>query len=241
MIDIHCHLLPGIDDGPKTMEDSLNLCRIAVDNGITKAVATPHITPGRYDNTLESIAEVFNQFRSKLEQANIDLEVGVAAEVRLDPVILDMVKMDTMPFLGEFDGEPVMLLEFPHTHIPPGSGEHIAWLRKEGVLPIIAHPERNKDVMNKLSKIKPFVDAGCLLQVTAGSLAGVFGDIPRKRGIELLKKGWVTILASDAHNLRGRLPDIEQGRVVAEKIVGKEEAWNLVEHRPAQISAKHFS
>ena len=241
MIDLHCHLLPGIDDGPKTIDDSLSLCRAAVDNGITKAVATPHITPGRYDNTVESITEVFNQFRFELEQANIELEVGVAAEVRLDPVILDMVKSDTMPFLGEFDGEPVMLLEFPHTHIPPGSEELISWLRKEGVLPIIAHPERNKDVMNKLSKIRPFVDAGCLLQVTAGSLAGVFGDIPRKRGIELLKKGWVTILASDAHNLRGRLPDIEQGRAVAEKIVGKEEAWNLVQHRPAQISAKHFS
>ena len=240
MIDLHCHLLPGIDDGPKTLDDSLALCRAAVENGISHAVVTPHITPGRYDNTLQSITETFTAFTDELKHAGIALRLGMAAEVRLDPLILDMVKEGNMPFLGEYNGSPVMLLEFPHSHIPPGSEELVGWLLKEGILPMIAHPERNKDVMRKLDKIMPFVKAGCLLQVTAASLAGVFGDEPRKRGVELLKEGLVTILASDAHNLHGRLPDIEQGRAVAEKIVGEDESWNLVLYGPREIAARQF-
>ena len=159
----------------------------------------------------------------------------------MDPVIMNMIKSDAVPFLGEYKGEPLLLLELPHTHIPPGSDEFISWLLKKGIRPIIAHPERNKDVMRKLSKITPFVKAGCLLQITAGSLSGVFGDVPKKRGIEMLKQGWVTIIASDAHNLHARLPEIEPGRAVAAKIVGEEESWCMVRHRPAEIACKHFN
>jgi len=106
---------------------------------------------------------------------------------------------------------------------------------------MIAHPERNGDVLQKLDKITPFVKAGCLLQLTAASLTGLFGDEEKKRGVQMLKKGWVTILASDAHNLRARLPELEPGRLIAESYLGKEESWNLVKDRPAEISAIHFS
>ncbi|MFQ5661083.1 MAG: tyrosine-protein phosphatase [Gammaproteobacteria bacterium] len=240
MIDLHCHLLPGIDDGPKTREDALELCRTAVSNGITRAVATPHITPGRYDNTFESITVVYNSFCEDLLEAGIALQLGMAAEVRLDPVIMDMVQSGSVPFLGEYDGEKLILLEFPHTHIPPGSSELIKWLLDQGIRPLIAHPERNGDVLRKLGKIEPFVKVGCLLQITAGSLAGVFGDLPRKRGIEMLKNDWVLIMASDAHNMHARLPDIEPGRAVAAAIVGEQQSWELVRERPLAISKFHF-
>jgi protein-tyrosine phosphatase len=153
----------------------------------------PHITPGRYDNTLESITEAYEQFKSDLATAEIDLTLGMAAEVRLDPVILEMVKQDKVPFLGEYQGEKIMLLEFPHSLIPPGSEELVKWLIDAGIRPLIAHPERNKAVQQKLSKLDPFVKAGCLLQITAGSLTGVFGDEAHKRAVQLLKSGTVTI------------------------------------------------
>lgn len=240
MIDLHCHLLPGIDDGPKDLQASLDLCRRAVENGIRQAVVTPHITPGRYDNTQASITTVYTEFKSQLALAGIDLTLGMAAEIRLDPVIIDMAKQGTLPFLGEYQGDKLILLEFPHDNIPPGSEELVAWLLKSGIRPVIAHPERNRDVQRKLKKIEPFVKAGCLLQITAASLTGVFNDISKKRGIELLKLGWVSIIASDAHNLHSRLPDLEPGRLVAAQYVGETESWALVRDRPAEISAMHF-
>jgi protein-tyrosine phosphatase len=240
MIDLHCHLLPGIDDGPRTLEDALELCRIATQNGIKKAVTTPHILPGTYDNTLASIKEAWSAFKTSMQEADISLELGYAAEIRIDPIIVEMVETDMLPILGEYEGERMALVEFPHTHIPPGCKELIHWLLKRGIRPLIAHPERNQAVIKKLKRIEPFIKAGCLLQVTAGSLAGIFGDEPRDCGIEMLKRGWVTLLASDAHNLRSRLPELEPGRSVAAGIVGEEEAWAMVRERPAMIAANHF-
>ena len=240
MIDLHCHLLPGIDDGPKSVEAALALCRRAVANGIQRAVTTPHIIPGRYDNDKAAITKVWRTLKKELTAAGIELELGMAAEVRLDPVIIDMIKADRVPFLGEYNNEPLLLLEFPHTHIPPGSMEFVKWLLKEGIRPMIAHPERNGDVIDNLKKIEPFVKAGCLLQITAASLEGVFGPEEKRRGIQMLKKDWVTIIASDAHNLRGRLPQIEPGRKVAANVVGVARSWELVRERPAEIAAKHF-
>jgi len=241
MIDLHCHLLPGIDDGPKDLDAALNLCRQAVANGITHAVTTPHITPGRYDNTLESITAAYTQFREALQTAEINLVLGMAAEVRLDPVIIDIVNMGKIPLLGQYQGDRVMLLEFPHSLIPPGSLELVEWLINAGLRPMIAHPERNKDIQRKLSKLEPFIKAGCLVQITAGSLTGVFGEESQKRATQLLKSGVVTIIASDAHNLHQRLPELEPGRKAAEKIVGQKESWMLVRERPAEIAAAHFS
>lgn len=241
MIDLHCHLLPGIDDGAKTLEDALAMAKLAVDNGIHKAVVTPHITPGRYDNDIQSISACFKQFNQALVEQAITLEVAMAAEVRLDPLILSMVATDTLPLLGELDGMNIMLLEFPHGTLPPGALETVQWLIKRNIRPVIAHPERNKSVIKDYKMIKPFVDAGCLLQITAASMQGTFGRPPKSIGKKLLKAGWVSIMASDAHNLSTRPPEMETGRRVVEKIVGEKESWAMVQDRPAQITACHFN
>ena len=241
MIDLHCHLLPGIDDGAKTLNDSLLMARLAVKNGIHKAVVTPHITPGRYDNDIKSIAASFNKFNQALIEHSIDLELAMAAEVRLDPIILSMVETNTLPFLGELDGMKVMLLEFPHSTLPPGALETVKWLVKNNIQPVIAHPERNKGVIKNYKTMKPFVDAGCLLQITAASMQGTFGRPPKSIGKKLLKAGWVSIMASDAHNMSTRPPEMETGRRVVEKIVGEKESWAMVQDKPAQITACHFN
>lgn len=240
LIDVHCHLLPGIDDGPETMEEALEMCRTAVANGIRYAVATPHIAPGRWENTLESITTAHAALCAALAEAGIALELGMAAEVRLDPSIIDMVEGNSVPFLGEHAGAKLLLLEFPHSHIPPGSEELVDWLAKRNIRPLIAHPERNGDVMRDLNRIMPFVQAGCLLQVTAGSLLGTFGDVPRRRGRQLLENNLVFVIASDAHNLQARPPRIEPGRIAAAAIVGEEASWTLVRDHPADLAAAHF-
>jgi protein-tyrosine phosphatase len=240
MIDLHCHFLPGIDDGAKTMDDALAMAKLAIENGIHKAVVTPHITPGRYDNDINTITEAFNQFTDALSKHNIELALAMAAEVRLDPLILSMVEKETLPLLGELDGMKIMLLEFPHSTLPPGALETVKWLIKNDICPVIAHPERNKSVISDYKKIKPFVDAGCLLQITAASMQGTFGRAPKSIGKKILKSGWVSLIASDAHNLSTRPPEMEPGRRVVEKIVGENKSLEMIQDLPSRITSGRF-
>lgn len=235
MIDIHCHLLPGIDDGAPDMPTALSMARYAVENGIEKIVLTPHIQPGLYENTMEGIQAALAEFRLALEEEGISIEARAAAEVRIMPEIRQMLLADELPFLGELNGYKVFLLEFPHSHIPPGSDRLIDWLLNHDIRPMIAHPERNKDVIRKFEKIAPFVSAGCLLQVTANSVAGRFGEVCQQRSREMLERGWVTVLASDSHNLNHRVPELEPGRRAAAEVVGEQEASNLVNDNPWSI------
>ena len=235
MIDLHCHLLPGIDDGPQSMEESLALARHAVAGGITHAVVTPHIHPGRYANTRSSLIPLFDDFRKELERQSIPLQLSLGGEVRLSIESVQLMNEGELPILGNYLGYDVVLLEFPHSHIPPGAENLVDHMLARKIRPLIAHPERNKDVMAKLEKIQPFVEHGCLLQVTAGAVAGKFGRRAHKRAVQMLEKEWVTVLASDAHNMKYRPPELEAGRKAAARIVGEEIAIAMVTDRPRAI------
>ena len=128
MIDVHCHLLPEIDDGPKNMGAALQLARQAYDNGVRKAVVTPHIHRGRWENSVVSINERAAEFRRALKVESIDLEIGVAGEVRICGDIMTMIAADEIPFLGDWKGHRVVLLEMPHSHILPGTDKNSAGL-----------------------------------------------------------------------------------------------------------------
>lgn len=238
MIDLHCHLLPGIDDGPEDLATALRLARHAVAAGVRTSVVTPHMHPGRYANRAANIRAAAANFQQSLDAEGIALEILCSAEVRLDHEILSWVGEEQIPYLGHWQGERVMLLEFPHSHVPVGADKLVAWLLKQGIRPMIAHPERNKDILRSIDKLLPFVRLGCLLQVTAGAVAGTFGEYAQVRAVDLLSRGWVTVLASDAHNMEARPPELEPGRVAAAKIVGEEESWKLVRDRPAEIIGK---
>ena len=240
MIDLHCHLFPGIDDGPRELSDSIELAKASVENGITHAVVTPHITSGRYDNDLFTISTAYQAFKQALNENEINLNIGMAAEVRLEPEIFTLFEEERLPFLGEFEGRKVLLLEFPHDQISPGSDKMVKWLFDHDIIPMIAHPERNRDIIRKISKLQPFVEAGCLLQITASSLVGNFGPQSEQCAKTILQKGWVTILASDAHNLHKRLPEIEPGRAVVEEMLGREASWKMVMDKPWEIASNHF-
>lgn len=237
MIDVHCHLLPDIDDGPRTLDAAIALARRAVAAGIVKAIVTPHILPGRYDNTLGAIRDAAARFRTELALRDIALEIGYAAEVRIGTEVIALAETETLPLLGHSDGYGLVLLEFPDSHILPGSDKLAAWLLERRIRPVIAHPERNKEVMRDVDAIAPFVQLGCWLQLTAGSVSGVFGPRCRERSSQLLERGWVQVLASDAHDMPARQPELEPGRAAAAEIVGEAESWRLVRDRPAAIAA----
>lgn len=241
MIDLHCHLLPGIDDGPGTLQEALTLARLAVANGITHAVVTPHVHPGRYENDAASIARAVTDFRRALQEAAIPLKLGYAGEVRFSAEILMLVEQNLLPFYGELGGYKVFLLEFPHSHIPPGADKLLKWLLDRKIRPMIAHPERNKDIMRKPDKLLPFLDAGCLLQLTAGSIAGDFGEAAQQTARILLETGKVSILASDAHNETHRPPRLDHGQAAAAAIVGEKIARAMVTTLPASLVAAQFT
>ncbi|MNQ69606.1 Tyrosine-protein phosphatase YwqE [compost metagenome] len=241
MIDLHNHLLPGIDDGAPDLETALQLARIAVQDGITHLVCTPHIHPGRYDNDRHSIHTAHQQFVRGLDQAGIELRVSWAAEVRFGMELMVSQAEGNLPFLGRWQDNKVLLLEFPHSEIPFGAERLTRWLLQRNIVPMIAHPERNKGIMRTPSKLKPFLEQGCLLQVTASSVAGHFGEAAQDIAHSLLEQGLVTILASDAHNAQHRPPRLTEGMEHAARIVGDTQAERLVKDTPWLIAQSHFA
>jgi protein-tyrosine phosphatase len=235
MIDLHCHFLPGIDDGAQTLADGLALAQAAAADGITYSVMTPHINPGRYENTRSTIEKAFKEFQLALRKGRVPLHIGMAAEVRLSQEIVTLLSENEVPFLGQLDGYSIILLEFPHTHIPPGADKLVERLLKLKIKPLIAHPERNQDVIRDLSKIEPFIQMGCFIQITAGALLGHFGRAPQRRALQLLEFDVFKVLASDAHNLTGRRPALREGMEAAARVVGAQAAHDLVNRNARMI------
>lgn len=209
MIDIHCHILPGIDDGPSTLDEALALAQAMVNDGVIHAVLTPHVFPGRFDNQRSSIELDFKRFADNLKAAEIALSISWAGEVRLTPEVLDLLARKEVPFLGQVAGFKTMLLEMPDGQIPLGSDRFVRHLLSQGVRPVIVHPERNRAVMEQPERLRSFIDQGCYVQVTAGSLVGQFGTKAQATAQALLDLGWVHAVASDAHNLSGRRPRMQ--------------------------------
>jgi protein-tyrosine phosphatase len=211
------------------------MAKVAVANGITQARVTPHVHVGRWDNDLERIQKALETHRARLEDAAIPLELGCGAEVRLCYEVIPLIEAKRVPCLGHWDGDAVMLIELPHDKVPLGSDKFISWLMNQGIRPMIAHPERNKEIMRNPDALRPFVEAGCLVQLTADSVAGGFGAVAQARAIEFLEKGWVTVLASDAHDTDARPPRLGPGLEVAQSILGLEAGLALVNANPHRI------
>jgi len=235
MIDLHCHMLPGIDDGPKNMEQSLAMARYAVDHGIERCVLTPHIQPGWYDNDYKIIAAVYENFKAELSREGIPLQIGMAAEVRVCGELPIMISQNKIPFLGEWQGKRVILLEFPHENVPVGVDKLVDWLIAKDILPLIAHPERNQAIMKQPNKIDQFLDKGCLLQLTADSITGLFGDESQKCALRYIKQDVAFIIASDAHNLHKRKPNLQEAKDFLLSITSAEQINKLMVDNPAQL------
>ena len=240
MIDIHSHLLPGIDDGPNSLEESIAMAQYAVQNGITHSVLTPHIHLGRYNNNLNSIAKVCAEFKSALEEKNVNLAIAFSAEVHIDIEILKMIEKQQIPFLGKQDGYDLLLLEMPHSHILLGSENLIKWLLKRKIKPIIAHPERNKELQKNVRKAAELVQLGCDFQLTSASISGKFGPACEQAAMRMLDEGWVQYVATDAHNLKHRPPELRDSWEILVERYGQEQADNLCIHNSWRVVSHQF-
>jgi protein-tyrosine phosphatase len=228
MIDIHSHILPGIDDGAKSLDEALEMLRIAIDQGVTTQVLTPHIHIGRFNNTKQHIEQEFIKFQEQVDSANLPIKLLLGAELRIGPEIMQLITTGNVPWLGEFQNNKTFLLEFPRTEVPFGSDNLVKWLLSKNCLPIIVHPERNSTFLKNRDKLQTFIDLGCPLQITASSLTGKFGSDVQQMTEELLEADEVSAIASDCHNLKGRSPDLLAGSEHAKNIIGNEKTNILI-------------
>ena len=240
MIDIHCHILPGIDDGAKDMDEALSLINLAVEDGVTHIVVTPHLHIGRFNNFLSVIESSFLDLQHAVVNEKIQVKLAYAAEVRLDSEILSLLSRQQLPLYGCFNGQQFMLLEFPHSHIPAGSEVLVKHLIKQNITPVIAHPERNRDLLKSPDKIKPFVRLGCWFQVTASSITGHFGGECQALALSYIEQGYIQIIASDAHNLKRRPPLLGEARSKISTLFNEDLAQQLFYDNPYNITASLF-
>ncbi len=232
MIDLHCHLLPGIDDGARDVAMSLDMARMACADGITVTACTPHILPSVYDNTGPAIKSAVAALQKSLDEAGVPLTLVTGADVHIAPDLATGLRTGRVLTLN---GSRYMLLEPPHHVLPPNIEDHIFRLHTAGFVAIVTHPERMSWIDGNYDLVERLVRGGVWMQVTAGSLMGRFGRRPRYWAERLLDEGLCHILATDAHNPTGRPPYLAEAREAAAKRLGEEEADNLVTNRPQAI------
>jgi len=233
MIDLHTHILPGIDDGVDTPEESLEFARVAVADGTRVIVATPHCKEGFYFNDRETVIAEVDKLRLLLEQEKIDLRLEVGAEVHICPELVERVADGRAPTLA--DNGKTMLLELSLSQYPVELENLIFELKLAGIEVLLAHPERIRYFQDDIKRYEEAVRMGALGQITTGSVRGTFGNSVRQFSEELLRKGLIHVLASDGHNVRGRHPRMSEALQTIEEWVGPERARAMVESTPQAL------
>ncbi|GAB6093401.1 tyrosine-protein phosphatase [Furfurilactobacillus curtus] len=209
VVDLHCHLLPGVDDGSKNMEISLELAADAVDNGVTHALLTPHHLNGVYVNHKADVLTATAKFAEQLQLNGIDLKVFPGQEVRINGDLLTAIDQDDILYADETG--KYMMLEFPDNEVPAYTKAMIAEIEQRGVIPVIVHPERNTAILAKPELLLELIGQhDCLAQLTASSYVGTFGKKVANFSYQLIEAGQVNVLASDAHHLPGRKYEMRQ-------------------------------
>lgn len=233
-VDIHCHILPGIDDGSKSVEQSLAMARIAVEDGIDTIFATPHHLNGVYSNPAEKVRAAVADLQQLLDDEGIDLRLLVGAENHLVPELPHALREGSALTLGHFGR--ASLVELPVHDIPMGADELLDNIRGQGIVPIIAHPERNTALRRNPDRLAEWVGAGCLSQVTAQSCTGQFGEAVQAASREFICRGLVHFVASDAHRDRRRIPQMAPARAQIAKWAGEGVAELLGGKFPAALA-----
>jgi protein-tyrosine phosphatase len=229
MIDIHCHILPETDDGASSWETAIEMCRMAAQDGIRHIVATPHAND-EYTYDRERHLDTLKQLR---DQAGVDLEFSLGCDFHFSfDNIQDALARHDRYVIGNTS---YLLIELAEFSIPPSMTTLLGRLMTAGLRPILTHPERNQILQKRPEPVLEWAREGCIVQVTANSLTGRWGDRALKAAHFLMKHDAVHVLATDAHNTRSRPPVLSTGRDAATKLLGKEIAQALVVDNPAAI------
>lgn len=229
MVDIHSHILPEVDDGPKSWDISVAMCKAAAADGITHMVATPHAND-RWHYDREYLQGLLNRLREKVGDAP-KLSLGCDFHLSIDN-IQDAIKHPTRYVI---EGTRYLLVEFSNFSVPQQTNDSFMALGNAGMTPVITHPERNPILRESLHRVVEWAEQGCVVQVTGSSLTGFWGDRSRKAAEWLLEHKAVHVLATDAHEMEKRVPILSTSRDAAAEICGEEIAEALVELNPRAI------
>jgi protein-tyrosine phosphatase len=225
-------MLPGIDDGAQTLASSLEMARMAADDGVTTTFCTPHIYPGLYENRGPDIQHRVKNLQLILRDKGIPLELNFGADAHLVPELLEGVASGRVPTLG---GSRYLLLEPPHHVRPPGFTESVFRVITAGYTPVITHPERLSWYGAHAQDFRNLAKSGAWLQVTGGALIGRFGAAAQRHAEKLVGEGWCDVLASDGHTTTRRAPILSAARARAAELVGQSEANAMTLDRPLLV------
>jgi protein-tyrosine phosphatase len=229
LIDLHSHILPGVDDGAQSIDDALAIARMAVADGIHVMACTPHFMPGLYDNQANDIRGRVQQLNQVLIEQDIDLALVVGGDAHIRPDFLDALRRGDILTLHD---SRYVLFEPPHVTAPQRLEELLFNVQMGGYVPILTHPERFKWIEQNYAMFENLARNGIWMQITAGSLTGRFGKRSKYWAERMLAEGLVKILATDTHNVTSRPPLLAEAAAHAERELGAEEARNLVVTRP---------
>jgi len=247
-IDLHAHILPRLDDGAESLEESVEMCRISYGDGVRTIVATPHILPGVYKNNRSTIlakTQELNEAVRKFGVQNPDprtqqldnptngFKILPGADVHFSPNLLELCENGEI--VTGNDAGRFLMVEFDYMNLPYQGEEVLFKLISHGIIPVITHPERNLEIARAPKRYYEMIKMGCLGQVTAMSLTGEFGSEVKRAADQLLAHRLIHFIASDTHSVHERPPLLSPGVREAEKRVGKEEAEKMVTEYPRAL------
>ncbi|WP_342541379.1 CpsB/CapC family capsule biosynthesis tyrosine phosphatase [Heyndrickxia sp. FSL K6-6286] len=239
MIDIHCHILPYIDDGPKNYDEALDMAKGAVEAGITHLYATPHHFNGRFENQKDKIIENVAIFNDKLQKENIPLIIHLGQELRIHREIFLTYELDeilTLDNKGKY-----LLLELPSFEVPTYTHEVIYELLLKGITPIIVHPERNKGFIQDFDELIKIVQGGALTQITSGSLIGHFGKKVKSFSQKIIEQQLAHFIATDAHSTITRRFSLQESYNTISNLYGMQQMYYFKENAEILLNGDNLS
>ncbi|MGP1909966.1 tyrosine-protein phosphatase [Metabacillus sp. JX24] len=250
MIDIHSHILPGVDDGAATMEEAIKIAKAAVEEGITTIIATPHHQNGKYINGKQSILESVETLNTLLRSETIPLTILPGQETRIHGDLMNELETDVILPLNHTS---YVFIELPSGHVPRYTEQMLFDIQLKGLTPIIVHPERNAEFIENHDLLYKLVSKGALTQITSSSITGHFGKNIKKFTLQLVEAQLTHFLASDVHSLKNRPFRLSDGYSVLNREFGSQAEYlfkenaellvqNLTAYRmdPMKIKKKKF-
>lgn len=233
MIDIHAHILPGLDDGPSAMEECLGMARAAIGDGIHTIIATPHSLSGLYVNQRRDILSACGELNAALKKQGLPMTILPGSEIHLSTEITDELENGRLMTLN--DTGRYISLELPDQFIPEATTVFVKRLSHDNVTPIISHPERNHAIQQNPRLLGALVSAGALSQITAGSLLGAFGPHALKCCRRLIQANMIHFMASDAHSVRTRPPELSTGFRKLSSLMGRDAVDRIMFEFPRAV------
>ena len=231
-VDVHCHILPGIDDGARDVGVAIEMARQAVADGTRAIVCTPHVNPGVYDHDVDFITRQVVKLQQVFDELQIDLQLTPGGDVHIVADLCARLSDGRAPRIGS---SRYFLLELPRDLVPPRIDREISRILAAGYVPILTHPERLAWVPDRIPLLNSLHEEGCLFQITAGSLVGRFGERARALSLDFLKRGQIDIIASDAHDTVHRKPVLSIARDFVASMLNMDAANQMVLHIPQAI------